>query len=73
MGSDSMVIKKEQIQSYDLSIIHSIFQFFIITHLPIKHKKLKTIKIFILCPPKGRKYKSDRTLDGLAKQVTHIL
>lgn len=68
-----MVIKEEQIHSYDLSIIHSIFQFFFITHLPIKHKKLKTIKIFILCPPQDKKYKSVRTLDGLAKQVTHIL
>lgn len=73
MGSDSTDIKKEQIHSYDLNIIHSIVQLCIITHLPIKHKKLKMVKIFILCPPRDKRYKSVRTLDGLAKQVTHIL
>lgn len=69
MGFDSMDIKKEQIHSYDLNIINSLFQFFIIVHLP----KLKTVKIFILCPPQDKRYKPVRTLDGLAKLVTHIL
>lgn len=69
-----MDIKKEQNHSYDLNIIHSIFQFFVIVvYLLIKHKKLKMVKILILCPSQGKRYKCVRRLDGLAKQVTHIL
>lgn len=61
------------IRSHDWNVIHSVFQFFIITHLPIKHKKLKAVKILDLLPPQDKRYKSTNRLDDLTKQVTHIL